>query len=156
MRMKWEELYKAWLDKNRDAIIRTEELADSAVKPAERVKKNIAVWYKTENGISYRIVHAWVFNPNTDKEEAYWEGGEPVLATTTAATTATATFRDEAVKMLEELKTRGEIVAYRLDVVDEATKTAIAFTYTQTTEGIKEKRVLITEKEGEISVEKII
>ena len=152
--MKWEELYKAWLDKNKDAIVRVEELADSAVKPAERVKKSIAVWHKTENGIAYRIVHAWVFQPNTESEEAYWDGGEPVL--TTAATTATATFRDEAVKMLEELKTRGEIVAYRLDVVDEATKTAIAFTYTQTTEGIKEERVLIAEKEGKISVERIV
>jgi len=153
--MKWENLLDAWLKKNASVIIRTEELADSAVS-AERVKKNIAVWHKTENGISYRIVHAWVFHPNSENEEAYWEGGEPVLATTTAATTATATFRDEAVKMLEELKTRSEIVAYRLDVVDEATKTAIAFTYTQTTEGIKEERVLIAEKEGKISVERIV
>ena len=35
-------------------------------------------------------------------------------------------------------------------------KTAIAFTYTQATEGIKEERVLITEKEGKISVERIV
>ena len=152
MKMKWEELYKAWLDKNRDAIVRTEELADSAVSE-ERVKKNIAVWHKTENGIAYRIVHAWVFNPNTEREEAYWEGGEPVLATTTAAT---ATFRDEVIKTLNAMKEKGEIVAFRLDAVDESTKTAIAFTYTQTTEGIKEERVLITEKEGEISVERIV
>jgi len=153
--MKWEELFKAWLDKNKDVIVRVEELADSAVSAdRSRLKKNIAVWHKTENGISYRIVHAWVFNPNTESEEAYWEGGEPVLVPTTTA--ATATFRDEAVKVLEELKTKGEIVAYRLDVVDEATKTAIAFTYTQTTEGIKEERVLITEKEGKISVERIV
>jgi len=151
--MKWEELYKAWLDKNKDAIVRTEELADSAVKPAERVKKNIAVWYKTENGISYRIVHAWVFNPNTEKEEAYWEGGEPVLV---PATTAATAIRDEVVKTLNAMKESGEIVAFRLDAVDETAKTAFAFTYTKTTEGIKEERVLIAEKKGKISVERIV
>ena len=151
--MKWEELFKAWLDKNKDAIVRTEELADSAVKPAGRVKKNIAVWHKTESGIAYRIVHAWVFNPNTEREEAYWEGGEPVLATTTAAT---ATFRDEVIKTLNAMKERGEIVAFRLDVVDETARTAIALTYVQATEGIKEERVLITEKEGKISVARVV
>jgi len=154
--MKWEELYKAWLDKNKDVIVRVEELADSAVKPAERVKKNIAVWHKTENGISYRIVHAWVFQPNSENEEAYWEGGEPVLVPTTATTAATATFRDEVIKTLNDMKERGEIVAFRLDVVDETARTAIAFTYVQATEGIKEERVLITEKEGKISVERIV
>jgi len=152
--MEWRELFESWKEKNKSVIVRTEELADSAVKPGERVKKNIAVWFKSGGGVSYRIVHAWVFNPNTDKEEAYWEGGEPVLAT--AATTATATFRDEAVKMLEELKKKGEIMAYRLDVVDEAAKTAIALTYVKTTEGVKEDRVLIAETEGKISVEKIV
>jgi len=55
--MKWEELYKAWLDKNKDIIVRVEKLADSAVKPAERMRKNIAIWFKSGDGISYRIVH---------------------------------------------------------------------------------------------------
>jgi len=54
------------------------------------------------------------------------------------------------------MKERGEIVAFRLDVVDETARTAIAFTYVQATEGIKEERVLIAEKEGKISVEKIL
>ena len=152
--MKWEELFKAWLDKNKDVIVRVEELADSAVKPAERVKKNIAIWHKTANGIAYRIVHAWVFNPNTEREEAYWEGGEPVLVPTT--TTTTATFRDAVTKTLNAMKEKGVIVAFRLDAVDETAKTAIAFIYTQTTEGVKEGRVLITEKEGKISVARIV
>jgi len=150
MRMKWEELYKAWLDKNRDAIIRTEELADSAVKPAERVKKNIAVWYKTENGISYRIVHAWVFNPNTEKEEAYWEGGEPVLVPPT--TTPPETFRDKAVKTLEELKKKGEIETFSLTSVDESAKNAVATTYMESAGSVQKTEKLIYEKDGKIVV----
>ena len=45
---------------------------------------------------------------------------------------------------------------HRIDAVDESAKTAIAFTYTQATDGVSEERVLITEKEGKISMEKII
>ena len=56
--MKWKELFESWLDKNKDAIVRVEELADSAVKPAERVKKNIAVWFKSGDGVSYlSLIH---------------------------------------------------------------------------------------------------
>jgi len=152
--MRWNDLFEKWKEKNKDVLIRTEPLADSA-ETAERVRKNVAVWFKSGDGISYRVVHAWVFNPNTESEEAYWEGGEPVLATAATATT-TATFRDEAVKMLEDLKKNGEIMAYRLDTVDESSKTATAFTYVKTTEGVKEEKVLIAEVEGKIGVEKIV
>ena len=147
-------MFEKWKEKNKDVLIRTEPLEDSAVS-AERVRKNVAVWFKSGDGISYRVVHAWVFNPNTESEEAFWEGGEPVLATAATAAT-TATFRDEAVKVLEDLKKNGEIMAYRLDTVDESSKTAIAFTYAKTTEGIKEERMLIAEIEGKIAVEKIV
>lgn len=151
--MKWNDLFEKWKEKNKDVIVRIEPLADSAVS-AERVRKNVAVWFKSGDGISYRVVHAWVFNPNTESEEAFWEGGESVLVPATATTTAT--FRDEAVKMLEDLKKNGEIMAYRLDTVDESSKTAIAFTYAKTTEGVEEERRLIAEIEGKIAAEKIL
>ncbi len=148
--MKWEELYKAWLDKNKDVIVRVEELADSAVS-AERVRKNIAVWFKSGDGVSYRIVRAWVFQPNSESEEAYWEGGEPVLAPT-----PTPTFRDRVIEELNNLREQGTITAYRLDSVDEAAKSAIAFIYKTTTDGVSEERVLVAEIEGEIRVRKIV
>jgi len=152
--MKWKELFDAWKDKNKDVIIRTEELADSAVKPAERVRKNIAVWFKSGDGVSYRIVHAWVFQPNSESEEAYWENGEPVLATPT--TTPPETFRDRVIEKLNNMREQGTIVAYRLDSVDEAAKSAIAFIYKTTTDGVSEERVLVAEIEGEIRVRKIV
>jgi len=148
--MKWEELYKAWLDKNRDVIVRTEELADSAVKPAERVKKNIAVWYKTENGISYRIVHAWVFHPNSEKEEAHWENGEPILATLTA--TSPETFRDKVVRMLRDLVSRGEIETFSVESVDESAGSAVATTYRESAGSIRQAKKLIYEKDGKIII----
>jgi len=151
--MKWEELYKAWLNKNKDVIVRVEELADSAVS-AERVRKNIAVWFKSGDGISYRIVRAWVFQPNSESEEAYWENGEPILATQT--TTPPETFRDRVIEKLNNMRERGTIAAYRLDAVDEAAKSAIAFVYKTTTDGVSEERVLVAEIEGEIRVRKIV
>jgi len=149
--MKWEELYKAWLDKNKDVIVRVEELADSAVS-AERVRKNIAVWFKSGDGVSYRIVRAWVFQPNSESEEAYWENGEPVLAPTLTA----PTFRDRVIEELNNMREQGTIAAYRLDSVDEAAKSAIAFIYKTTTDGVSEERVLVAEIEGEIRVRKIV
>ena len=148
--MKWEELYKAWLNKNKDVIVRVEELADSAVKPAERVKKNIAVWFKSGDGVSYRIVHAWVFNPNTESEEAYWEGGEPVLVPPT--TTPPETFRDKAVKTLEDLVKKGEIETFSLESVDESAKNAVATTYKESAGAIQKVEKLIYEREGKIVV----
>jgi len=148
--MKWKDLLDAWLKKNASVIIRTEELADSAVKPAERVKKNIAVWFKSGNGVSYRIVHAWVFNPNTESEEAYWEGGEPVLVPPT--TTPPETFRDKAVKTLEELVKKGEIETFSLTIVDESAKNAVATTYKESADAIQKVEKLIYEKEGKIVV----
>ena len=148
--MKWKELFESWLDKNKDVIVRVEELADSAVKPAERVKKNIAVWFKSGDGVSYRIVHAWVFNPNTESEEAYWEGGEPVLVPPT--TTPPETFRDKAVKMLEELVKKGEIETFSLTIVDESAKNAVATTYKESADAIQKVEKLIYEKEGKIVV----
>jgi len=148
--MKWEELYKAWLNKNKDVIVRVEELADSAVKPAERVKKNIAVWFKSGDGITYRIVHAWVFNPNTESEEAYWEGGEPVLVPPT--TTPPETFRDKAVKTLEDLVKKGEIETFSLESVDESAKNAVATTYKESADAIQKVEKLIYEKGGKIVV----
>jgi len=148
--MKWEELFKAWLDKNKDAIVRTEELADSAVKPAERVKKNIAVWFKSGDGVSYRIVHAWVFQPNSESEEAYWEGGEPVLVPPT--TTPPETFRDKAVRTLEDLVKKGEIETFSLTSVDESAKNAVAMTYKESADAIQKVEKLIYEKEGKIVV----
>ena len=148
--MKWKELFESWLDKNKDVIVRVEELADSAVKPAERVKKNIAVWFKSGDGVSYRIVHAWVFNPNTESEEAYWEGGEPVLVPPT--TTPPETFRDKAVKTLEELVKKGEIETFSLTIVDESAKNAVATTYKESADAIQKVEKLIYEKEGKIVV----
>ena len=148
--MKWEELFKAWLDKNKDAIVRTEELADSAVKPAERVKKNIAVWFKSGDGVSYRIVHAWVFQPNSESEEAYWEGGKPVLVPPT--TTPPETFRDKAVRTLEDLVKKGEIETFSLTSVDESAKNAVAMTYKESADAIQKVEKLIYEKEGKIVV----
>jgi len=148
--MKWKDLLDAWLNKNASVIIRTEELADSAVKPAERVKKNIAVWFKSGDGVSYRIVHAWVFNPNTESEEAYWEGGEPVLVPPT--TTPPETFRDSAIKTLEELVKKGEIETFSLTSVDESAKNAVAMTYKESTGTIQKVEKLIYEKEGKIIV----
>ena len=148
--MKWKDLLDAWLKKNASVIIRTEELADSAVKPAERVKKNIAVWFKSGNGVSYRIVHAWVFNPNTESEEAYWEGGEPVLVPPT--TTPPETFRDKAVKTLEELVKKGEIETFSLTIVDESAKNAVATTYKESADAIQKVEKLIYEKGGKIVV----
>jgi len=147
--MKWEELYKAWLDKNKDAIVQVEELADSAVSK-KRVKKNIAVWFKSGDGVSYRIVHAWVFNPNTESEEAYWEGGEPVLVPPT--TTPPETLRDKAVKTLEELVRKGEIETFSLESVDESAKNAVATTYKESAGTIQKVEKLIYEKEGKIVV----
>ena len=147
--MKWKDLLDAWLKKNASVIIRTEELADSAVKPAERVKKNIAVWFKSGDGVSYRIVHAWVFNPNTESEEAYWEGGEPVLATTT---TPPETFRDKAIKTLEDLVKKGEIETFSLESVDESAKNAVAMTYKESAGTTQKVEKLIYEKEGKIVV----
>ena len=149
--MKWEELYRAWLDKNKDVIVRVEELADSAVS-AERVRKNIAVWFKSGDGVSYRIVRAWVFQPNSESEEAYWENGEPVLAPTPTV----PTFRDRVIEKLNNMREQGTIAAYRLDSVDEAAKSAIAFVYKTTTDGVSEERVLVAEIEGEIRVRKIV
>ena len=148
--MKWKDLYEAWLDKNKGVIVRVEELADSAVKPAERVKKNIAVWFKSGDGVSYRIVHAWVFNPNTEKEEAYWEGGEPVLVPPT--TTPPETFRDSAIKTLEELVKKGEIETFSLTSVDESAKNAVAMTYKESADAIQKVEKLIYEKGGKIVV----
>ena len=148
--MKWEELFKAWLDKNKDAIVRTEELADSAVKPAERVKKNIAVWFKSGDGVSYRIVHAWVFQPNSESEEAYWEGGKPVLVPPT--TTPPETFRDKAVRTLEDLVKKGEIETFSLTSVDESAKNAVATTYKESAGTIQKVEILIYEKEEKIVV----
>jgi len=148
--MKWKDLYEAWLDKNKGVIVRVEELADSAVKPAERVKKNIAVWFKSGNGISYRIVHVWVFNPNTESEEAYWEGGEPVLVPPT--TTPPETFRDKAVKTLEDLVKKGEIETFSLESVDESAKNAVATTYKESADAIQKVEKLIYEKGGKIVV----
>ena len=149
--MKWKELFDAWKDKNKDVIVRVEELADSAVS-AERVRKNIAVWFKSGDGVSYRIVRAWVFQPNSESEEAYWEGGEPVLAPTPTA----PTFRDRVIEELNNMREQGTIAAYRLDSVDEAAKSAIAFVYKTTTDGVSEERVLVAEIEGEIRVRKIV
>jgi len=148
--MKWKELFESWLDTNKDVIVRVEELADSAVKPAERVKKNIAVWFKSGDGVSYRIVHAWVFNPNTESEEAYWEGGEPVLVPPT--TTPPETFRDKAVKTLEDLVKKGEIETFSLTSVDESAKNAVAMTYKESADAIQKVEKLIYEKEGKIVV----
>ena len=148
--MKWKELFDAWLDKNKGVIVRVEELADSAVKPAERVKKNIAVWFKSGDGVSYRIVHAWVFKPNTESEEAYWEGGEPVLVPPT--TTPPETFRDKAVKTLEDLVKKGEIETFSLESVDESAKNAVATTYKESADAIQKVEKLIYEKEGKIVV----
>jgi len=147
--VKWKELFESWLDKNKDAIVRVEELADSAVKPAERVRKNIAVWFKSGDGVSYRIVHAWVFNPNTEQEEAYWEGGEPVLV---PPTTPPETFRDSAIKTLEELVKKGEIETFSLTSVDESAKNAVAMTYKESADAIQKVEKLIYEKEGKIVV----
>ncbi|RLF39246.1 MAG: hypothetical protein DRN00_02385 [Thermoplasmata archaeon] len=149
--MKWKELFDAWKDKNKDVIVRVEELADSAVS-AERVRKNIAVWFKSGDGVSYRIVRAWVFQPNSESEEAYWENGEPVLAPTPTA----PTFRDRVIEKLNNMREQGTIAAYRLDSVDEAAKSAIAFVYKTTTDGVSEERVLVAEIEGEIRVRKIV
>ena len=146
--MRWEELYKAWLDKNKDAIVQVEELADSAVSK-KRVKKNIAVWFKSSNGISYRIVHAWVFNPNTESEEAYWEGGEPVLV---PSTTPPETLRDKAVKTLEDLVKKGEIETFLFESVDESAKSAIATTYKESSGTIQKEMKLIYEKEGKVII----
>ncbi|RLI87611.1 MAG: hypothetical protein DRP01_01260 [Archaeoglobales archaeon] len=146
--MKWKELFDEWLSKNKDVIVRTEGLADSAVS-SERLKKNVAVWYKNGDAVVYRVIHAWVFNPQTETEEAFWEGSEPIL-------TSANTFRAAAVKKLEELKTAGTIIAYRIESVDESARIAFAYTYTKTTEGVREERVLIVETEGQITVEKII
>jgi len=148
--MKWEELYKAWLDKNKDIIVRVEELADSAVKPAERVRKNIAVWFKSGDGVSYRIVRAWVFQPNSESEEAYWENGESVLVPPT--TTPPETFRDSAIKTLEELVKKGEIETFSLTSVDESAKNAVAMTYKESAGTIQKVEKLIYEKEGKIIV----
>jgi len=146
--MKWKELFDAWLDKNKDMIVRTEPLADSAVS-AERLKKNIAVWFKTGDGVSYRVVHAWVFNPNSEKEEAYWEEGEPVLTT---APTPPETFRDSAIKTLEDLVKKGEIETFSLESVDEVAKNAVAMTYKESAGAIQKVEKLIYEKEGKIVV----
>jgi len=148
--MEWKELFESWLDKNKDVIVRVEELADSAVKPAERVKKNIAVWFKSGDGVSYRIVHVWVFKPNTESEEAYWEGGEPVLVPPT--TTPPETFRDKAVKTLEELVRKGEIETFSLESVDESAKNAVATTYKESAGAIQKVEKLIYEREGKIVV----
>ena len=148
--MKWEELYKAWLDKNKDTIVWVEKLADSAVKPPERVKKNIAVWFKSGDGVSYRIVHAWVFNPNTESEEAYWEGGEPVLVLSTMI--PPETFRDKAVKTLEDLVKKGEIETFLFESVDESAKSAIATIYKESTDTIQKEVKLIYEKEGKVII----
>jgi len=147
--MKWEELYKAWLDKNKDTIVRVEELADSAVSK-ERVKKNIEVWFKSGDGVSYRIVHAWVFKPNTESEEAYWEGSEPVLVSPT--TTPSETFRDKAVKTLKDLVKKGEIETFSLTSVDDSAKNSVATTYKESAGSIQKVEKLIYEKEGEIVV----
>ena len=147
-KMKWKDLLDAWLKKNASVIIRTEELVDSAVKPAERVKKNIAVWFKSGDGVSYRIVHAWVFNPNTESEEAYWEGGKPVLVPPTPP----ETFRDKAVKTLEDLVKKGEIETFSLTSVDESAKNAVAMTYEESAGAIQKVEKLIYEKEGNIIV----
>ena len=148
--MKWEELYKAWLDKNKDVIVRVEELAYSAVKPAERVRKNIAVWFKSGDGVSYCIVHAWVFKPNTESEEAYWEGSEPVLVSPT--TTPSETFRDKAVKTLKDLVKKGEIETFSLTSVDDSAKNSVATTYKESAGSIQKVEKLIYEKGGEIVV----
>ena len=148
--MKWKKLLDEWKEKNEDVIVRIEGLADSVVS-AERVKKNLAVWYKTEGGVAYRLVHAWVFNPNTGSEEAYWEGSEPTLIPT-----ATTTFRDTIVKTLNGLKEKGVIVAYRLESVDETAKTAIVYAYTKVSDGVKEDRRVIAEVEGKITADKIV
>jgi len=149
MKMRWKDLLDAWLKKNASVIIRTEELADSAVKPAERVRKNIAVWFKSGDGVSYKIVRAWVFQPNGESEEAYWENGEPVLAPTT---TPPETFRDKAVKTLEDLVKKGEIETFSLTSVDELAKNAVAMTYKESAGAIQKVEKLIYEKEGKIVV----
>ena len=147
--MKWEELYKAWLDKNKDIIVRVEKLADSAVKPAERMRKNIAIWFKSGDGISYRIVHVQVFNPNIESEEAYWEGGEPVLV---PSTTPPETLRDKAVKTLEDLVKKGKIETFLFESVDESAKSAIATTYKESSGTIQKEMKLIYKKEGKVII----
>jgi len=46
------------MEKNKDVIVKIEAQPDSAVS-AERLRKNIAVWYRTpQGGVAYRMIHA--------------------------------------------------------------------------------------------------
>ena len=69
---------------------------------------------------------------------------------------AAPTFEDEARRKLEELKGGGEIAAFRIESVDENAKTATAFVYVETAEGLKEERRLLVKKDDKIEVKKIV
>ena len=123
--MKFDELINNWKTKNKDKIIRLEQLRDSAIEK-DRVKKNFALWSKREGGkineIDYRTFSVWVLNPGKETEESYFDGSEPLYTPTTSPVKS---FRDLVVEYLNSQSILGSII----ESIDESLNTAIAKVY---------------------------